>query len=126
MYLTNRTDYSKLDRRGGLPANIYRFVLRTSGLHQLLLLTLSAAIFLIEVVPLELQRRVVNDLVKHRSYQSVTILCMVYAGVALFHGGLKLVLNVYRGWVGERATRDLRRRVRALLEPTDARSQRRR
>ena len=30
-------------------------------------------------------------------------------------GGTKLVLNVYRSWVGERATRDLRRRVRVLV-----------
>jgi ABC-type multidrug transport system fused ATPase/permease subunit len=31
-------------------------------------------------------------------------------------GGTKLVLNVYRGWVGERAIRDLRRRVHAVIE----------
>ena len=33
-------------------------------------------------------------------------------------GGTKLVLNVYRSWVGERATRDLRRRVRLLVSST--------
>src|SRR5262249_19621288 len=30
------------------------------------------------------------------------------------HGAIKLGLNVYRGWVAQRATRDLRRYVRAL------------
>jgi hypothetical protein len=29
--------------------------------------------------------------------------------------GTKLVLNVYRSWIGERATGDLRRRVHALI-----------
>ena len=28
--------------------------------------------------------------------------CAVYAGVVLVHGGTKLVLNIHRGWVGER------------------------
>jgi hypothetical protein len=44
------------------------------------------------------------------------MLCVVYAGVVLVQGGTKLVLNVYRGWVGERAVRDLRRRIHAVIE----------
>ncbi len=99
-----------------LPRNIFRFVLNTSGPHQVLLVILTVTVFLIEIVPLELQRRIVNDLVKDREYRSVVLLCAAYAGIVLTHGSLKLVLNVYRGWVGERATRDLRRRVRVLLE----------
>lgn len=34
-------------------------------------------------------------------------------------GGTKLVLNVYRSWVGERATRDLRRQVHLPLDALD-------
>jgi ABC-type bacteriocin/lantibiotic exporter with double-glycine peptidase domain len=71
---------------------------------------------LLEVVPLELQRRIVNDLVKHRPYSWVVGLCAVYAGVVVMQGGTKLVLNIYRGWVGERAKRDLRRRVHTVVE----------
>jgi ABC-type multidrug transport system fused ATPase/permease subunit len=119
----SRTAGSEADRHGRLPENLYRFILETSAIHQLLLLVLSAAIFLIELVPLELQRRIVNDLVKHRPYQAIVLLCAVYAGIGLCHGGLKLVLNVYRGWVGEVATRDLRRRVSVLLEPSEAHPQ---
>ncbi len=99
-----------------LPAGIYRYVLATSGVHQLLLLALTVTVFLLEIVPLELQRRVVNDLVKNRPYSWVVMLCAVYAAVVLVQGGTKLVVNVYRGWVGERAARDLRRRVHAVVE----------
>src|SRR6516162_1948124 len=99
-----------------LPGNVFRYVLATSGVHQLLLLALTVSVFLLEVVPLELQRRIVNDLVKDRPYRWVIILCAVYAGVVLVQGGTKLVLNVYRGWVGERAVRDLRRRIHAVIE----------
>src|SRR6202045_1128918 len=106
-----------------MPRNIFRYVLETSGLHQLFLLLLTVGVFLLEVVPLELERRIVNDLVKHRDYRLVIVLCAVYAGAVLVQGGTKLVLNVYRSWVGERATRDLRPRVRLLVSsPSSASS----
>ncbi len=107
---------------GALPRTVLRYVLQTSAAHQLSLLALTVAVFLLEVVPLELQRRIVNDLVKHRRYSLVIALCALYAGVVLIQGGTKLVLNIYRGWVGERAKRDLRRRVHAFVEGSPASS----
>jgi ABC-type multidrug transport system fused ATPase/permease subunit len=98
-----------------LPQTIFRYVLDTSAHHQALLLLLTVAVFLIELVPLELQRRIVNDLVKHRTFGYVITLCAVYAGVVLVHGGTKLGLNIYRNWVGERAIRDLRQRIQRLV-----------
>jgi ABC-type bacteriocin/lantibiotic exporter with double-glycine peptidase domain len=98
-----------------MPRTIFRYVLESSGLHQLFLLLLTVGVFLLEIVPLEVQRRIVNDLVKHRDYRLVIVLCAIYAGAVLVQGGIKLVLNVYRSWVGERATRNLRRRVRVLV-----------
>jgi hypothetical protein len=71
--------------------------------------------FLLEVVPLEIRRRVVNDLVKERSFKVVVSLCAAYASFVLVQGATKLGLNVYRGWVGENAIRDLRRHVLAHL-----------
>jgi ABC-type multidrug transport system fused ATPase/permease subunit len=99
-----------------LPGGVFRYVLATSGVHQPLLLALTVSVFLLEIVPLELQRRIVNDLVKDRPYSWVITLCAVYAGVVLVQGGTKLILNVYRGWVGERAVRDLRRRIHTVIE----------
>jgi ABC-type multidrug transport system fused ATPase/permease subunit len=99
-----------------LPRNVFGYVAATSAVHQLLLLALTVALFLIEVVPLELQRRIVNDLVKHRPYSWVVGLCAIYAAVVLVQGATKLGLNIYRGWVGERAKRDLRRRVHTVVE----------
>jgi len=105
-----------------LPDSIFRYVLATSSVHQVLLLALTVAVFLIEIVPLELQRRIVNNLVKDRPFRWVIILCAVYAVVVLVQGGTKLGLNVYRGWVGERAVRDLRRRIHAGIETPPASS----
>ena len=103
-----------------MPDNIFRYVLETSGWHQLWLVVLTVAVFLLEIVPLELQRRIVNDLTKHRNFSLIIVLCAVYAGTVLLQGGTKLVLNIYRSWVGERAIRDLRRRVHVLVSSSSA------
>ena len=98
-----------------LPGTIFRYVFSVSWLHQLVLVVLTVVTFLLEIAPLEIQRRVVNNLVKERPFQWVVLLCAAYAGAALFQGTTKLGLNVYRGWVGESAIRDLRRHILAYL-----------
>jgi ABC-type multidrug transport system fused ATPase/permease subunit len=66
------------------------------------------ALFLLELAPLELQRRIVNGAVESSSFRLVALLCALYVGVILTQGGLKLVLNVYRGSVAETAVKRLR------------------
>jgi ABC-type multidrug transport system fused ATPase/permease subunit len=105
----------KAERSIKLPPTIFRYVLETSGYHQVFLLLLTVAVFLIELVPLELQRRIINDLVKNRTFGYVITLCAIYGAVVLVHGSTKLGLNIYRNWVGERAVLDLRRRIRDLV-----------
>jgi ABC-type bacteriocin/lantibiotic exporter with double-glycine peptidase domain len=94
-----------------LPSGLFRYVLMVSWRHQIALVSLTVITFLLEIVPLEIQRRVVNNLVKERPFQLIIMLCSAYAAAVLLQGATKLGLNVYRGWVGENATRDLRRRV---------------
>src|SRR5215469_136105 len=96
-----------------LPKNIFRYVLAVSWRHQIALVILTIITFLLEIVPLELQRRVVNNLVKERPFQLVVTLCAAYAGAVLIQGAVKLSLNIYRSWVAETSVRDLRRRVLA-------------
>jgi ABC-type bacteriocin/lantibiotic exporter with double-glycine peptidase domain len=88
--------------------DLYRYIWKVSARDQVLLSLLAVALFLIELVPLELQRRIVNGAVEGQGWRLVGTLCLVYAGVALLHGGLKLVMNVYRGSVSEAANKRLR------------------
>jgi ABC-type multidrug transport system fused ATPase/permease subunit len=103
-------------------SGLFGHILRTSWPHQLAIMALTIAVFLLEVVPLEAQRRVVNDIVKHRPYSAVLLLCIGYFSSVLVQGGTKLGLNIYRSWVGERAKRDLRRRISAAARTTSAQS----
>src|SRR5689334_9514661 len=98
-----------------LSGGLSRYILAISWQHQLPLVLLTVTVFLLEVVPLELQRRIVNDVVKHRSYGAVVLLCAAYVGTVLLQGTTKLGLNIYRSWVSERAKRDLRRQVSGTI-----------
>jgi hypothetical protein len=85
-------------------------------------LLLTVGVFLLEVMPLELQRRIINDLVKHRDYRLVIVLCAVYAGTVLVQGALSSSSTSIEAGSAS-ATRDLRRRVRVLVSsPSSASS----
>ncbi len=94
-----------------MPSTIIAYALRCTGKHQVGLAILSVAVFLLSAVPLELQRRIVNTIVEHGAFATILWLAVTYAGVALTEQGLKLALNVYRGWVAEDAVRTLRTRA---------------
>jgi len=66
------------------------------------------SLFVLELAPLELQRRVVNAAVDQQKFAVIALLCLLYAVVALVHGGLKLFMNVYQASVSESASRRLR------------------
>jgi ABC-type multidrug transport system fused ATPase/permease subunit len=94
-----------------LPRTIIGYVIRSSGVHQLGLAALSAAVFGLSAVPLELQRRIVNDAIKSGATRTILWLAAAYAAVALLEQSLKLALNVYRAWVSENAVRTLRQSI---------------
>ena len=102
-------------RRARRPAGdvraLYRYIWRTSGRGQVVLGALSVGVLLLDLVPLELQRRIVNGALDKKSFSLLAVLCGIYAAVALIQGGAKLALNVYQGAISERANRDLRLRA---------------
>jgi ABC-type multidrug transport system fused ATPase/permease subunit len=95
--------------RSALPRTIMGYVVRSSGRHQIALAALSAAVFGLSSVPLELQRRVVNDAIKNGATETIMWLAIAYAGVAVLEQALKMALNLYRSWVSEDAVRTLRK-----------------
>jgi ABC-type multidrug transport system fused ATPase/permease subunit len=94
-----------------MPRTIMAFVLAATGVHQAGLAVLSAAVFALSAVPLELQRRIVNGLTHKTGFETIAWLALIYAGVALAEQLLKLLLNIYRGWVAESTVRRLRDKI---------------
>ena len=91
-----------------MPRSIFAYVLQYTGKHQVGLALLSIATFLLSAAPLELQRRIINTIVEHGAFATLLWLALAYGGIALAEQSLKLVLNIYRGWVAEDSVRALR------------------
>ena len=102
------------EKTPALAPGIFGYVVRVSGRHQIGLLLLSVTVFLLSAVPLEIQRRIVNDAIRNGAVNPILWLALAYFGVALLEGCVKLCLNIYRAWVSEMAVLDLRRQVSAL------------
>jgi ABC-type bacteriocin/lantibiotic exporter with double-glycine peptidase domain len=102
-----------------MPNTIMGYVIRFSGAHQVGLALLSVAVFLLSAVPLELQRRIVNDVIGKGTFRTLLWLAVAYGLVALAEQSLKLILNVYRGWVAESTVRRLRNGVRGKSVASD-------
>jgi ABC-type bacteriocin/lantibiotic exporter with double-glycine peptidase domain len=105
-----------------MPNTIMGYVIRFTGVHQIGLALLSISVFLLSAVPLELQRRIINDAIGKGTFQTLLWLAGTYALVALAEQSLKLVLNVYRGWVAEDTVRRLRNSVRGKGVASDSTS----
>ena len=87
---------------------LYGYIWATSGRAQVLLALLSVFICLLDLVPLELQRRIVNDAIKRAEFTLMAWLCGAYVVTALMQGLAKLTWNFYRNSVGEATSRRLR------------------
>ena len=94
-----------------MPRSIFAYVLQCTWKHQVGLAILSVATFLLSAAPLELQRRIINTIVEHGAFATLVWLALTYAGIALAEQSLKLILNIYRGWVAEDSVRSLRMRA---------------
>jgi len=94
--------------RNGPPRSLYRYIWQISGRSQILLAILSVFIFLLDLIPLELQRRIVNDAIGRKLFWSLVWLCGIYAVTALLQGAAKLCWNIYRNSVGEATSQRLR------------------
>jgi len=102
--------------REGMPSKFFRFVWRVSGWSQCWISLLAIAVFTLNTAPLEMQRRILNAAVLDGNVKMVLGLAVAYACIVLSEGLVKLLMNIYRGWVGEKAVRALRLAASALVD----------
>lgn len=107
-------------RDPALPVSFLRFVLWSGGWHQAAVSVLSIAVFLLNAAPIETQRRIIDLAVHAGSLAAILTLVALQLALLLAFGLAKLAMNVYRAWLGECATRDLRLVVTHRLEGLDA------
>ena len=102
--------------REGMPPALTGFIRRVSGANQVGISLVAIAVFVLTTAPLEMQRRILNAAMLDRSAELVIVLGVAYAAIVMSSGLLKLLLNVYGGWIGEKATRALRLSASTLAD----------
>ena len=103
-----------------MPPTLRGFVWRVSGGAQFRVSCLAIAVFVLTTAPLEMQRRILNAAVLDGNVRLVMGLALVYAGIVLTEGLVKLLMNIYRGWIGEKVVRILRLSASALVDSMPA------
>jgi ABC-type bacteriocin/lantibiotic exporter with double-glycine peptidase domain len=109
-------DLARSLARQGMPPTLFGFVRRVSAWSQIWISLIAIGVFVLNTAPLEMQRRILNAAVLHGDVKLMLGLAVAYACFVLSEGLVKLLMNIYRGWVGEKAVRTLRLAASALVD----------
>lgn len=96
---------------GPMSPSLYGYVVKVSGQQQIRLGLLTLAVFPLSLMPLELQRRIVNYAVAHSAIELLLALGGLYLAVLLAQSGLKFLRDAYIHRIAEGVTRLLRLKI---------------
>lgn len=88
--------------------SLLRYVWRMSGPHQIWVCLLALVVASLSMVPLELQRRIINDTIDGHDVRLLAVLGAGYVAVLVLQFGLKFGLRLYQNWLSESAVRHCR------------------
>ena len=94
-----------------LGKSIYSYVWSASRKDQLKICALVVLVAFLSVLPLELQRRIVDSVVSRPDVWLLVLLGTLYLVVLVIQGGLKYAINLLKGRVKEQVACDLRQRT---------------
>jgi len=94
-----------------LGSSIYGYVWRTCREDQIKICVLAGLVAFLSILPLELQRRIVDNVVARPDLWLLVLLGSLYLVVLLIQGGLKYITNLLKGRIQEAVARDLRQRT---------------
>ena len=78
---------------------------------QILLIFIIAITVFARVVPLEMQKRIVNEAINLRKVDLLLIYCGIYLAAVLVAGGLKFLINYLQTIIGQNALADIRKHL---------------
>lgn len=85
-------------------SSILKFVWRMSGWHQVIACCAAICVTLLNLVPLELQRRIVNEVVETQDIEILVRFGIMYVAIIVLHQAAKFSLRLYQGWLTESTT----------------------
>ena len=90
------------------------FIWRASGVHQFYAGLMAIAVALLTFVPIDLQRRIVDEAIETGDIAALLFLGGLYLLTILTEGAVKYALQIYQGWVGESAVKTSRDQLAAV------------
>jgi ABC-type bacteriocin/lantibiotic exporter with double-glycine peptidase domain len=94
---------------------LYLYIWRTSRSKQLAICLLTLVMAPLSLVPLELQRRIVDHALVERNLDLLALLGGAYLTIIVLQGVLKFLLNMLKGTATETIARDLRLKIMSRL-----------
>jgi ABC-type multidrug transport system fused ATPase/permease subunit len=94
-----------------LSTDLYSYIWKTSRSRQIGICVLTMVLAPLMMVPLELQRRIVNEALPGKNVWLLATLGGVYLGVVCLQGAIKFWLNMLKGMAIEGIARNIRLRV---------------
>lgn len=89
--------------------SLFSWVLKTKVSLQLLLLLLIVGVVFLRVLPLEIQKRIVNEVLAVGDVSQLVIYCLVFLMAVLLSSAFKLAVNGLQTIIGQQALTDMRR-----------------
>lgn len=92
-----------------MESNLYRYIVRRSLRHQLLLIAISFALGLaLNPLMLTLSKRIINEAIRRANLEALLWLSAAFLGAVLAQGALKYVKQNVEGFISESMLRNLR------------------
>jgi len=91
--------------------SLFSWVFKTSVPLQLLLLLLILGVVFLRVLPLEIQKRIINDVLAVGDVSQLLVYCLIFLLAVVFSSLLKLSVNGVQTVIGQRALTDMRREL---------------
>lgn len=89
--------------------SLYSWVFSGNWYLQVVLILVILALVFLRVLPLEIQKRIVNDVLALGDVHQLVIYCLIYLLAVLFSSVLKMVVNGLQTIIGQRALTDMRK-----------------
>lgn len=88
--------------------SLFSWILHRHWPLQLLLLLIILASIFFRVVPLELQKRIINIAIELKKTDLLILYCGLYIGAAILFSSLKFVINMLQAYIGQKILLEMR------------------
>lgn len=99
--------------------SVWGYIARMTGRAQLVAMATALLVTLLNLAPIELQRRMIDDAIAEKDGGLLLTLGLLYLGVTVLHQALKFFLRLLQGWMAESAVLYTRRHLWRLHHGDD-------